>query len=557
LNRTEAIFIREQDTIILPGATSARLRLEYDPAEVQVTSSVAAAADARESEGRLVDSNTHKSGGQGEQSETEDEDLDKTITVNNSQSNGNSKPFRATPAASVPRSDIVQETPTIDRILPLNNISKVRKISDTSNAVADTPPGEDATVTCDEPFSTALTKPYEKGVGSHSNGGSQDIKYSNKVFASITSPEMLLKCLEASRPLATSDETPNTTDEGNRSQASETPSEPPRKSNRGRPKAQISEPKGIKRKDTAAVQEEEAVLSRSRTPKRRKTDEIDTQDSSLSNIYVDASASKPKTPVTNSKGRNATREPASSRTKTPDSSSVDSELLYRGDQPVVAFSNTTIQERLQLMKFLERHGGTQVEVVKPGQCNLLCVKEGALRKSMKLLLCIALGIPIVTDKWLIDSSKKGCFLSLEPYMPSVPAQERDWKFSISDIWGKPQSDILTGYIMYFTPSCKDSYSTFKEIEQVCKAVGAERITSKPARDVKDDQNGMILIGQEENDIDCAVLLEHNCTVYTRDFLTNSILRGGIDLDSDEFTLKGDGSSQREKPKKKGGRSRKS
>lgn len=157
------------------------------------------------------------------------------------------------------------------------------------------------------------------------------------------------------------------------------------------------------------------------------------------------------------------------------------------------------------------------------------VKDGTLTKTMKLLQSIALGIPIVTDKWLLDSAGAGHFLALSDYQPSAPKQEREWNFELSKVWHKPQS-TFEGYSIYFTPSLKSTYSDFTEIDQVCKAVGA-KVTKK----ISDHR--VIVLGKDKGDKEVETLLQEGTTCYTKDLLTMSILRGELVLDSDEFRIK--------------------
>jgi hypothetical protein len=154
---------------------------------------------------------------------------------------------------------------------------------------------------------------------------------------------------------------------------------------------------------------------------------------------------------------------------------------------------------------------------------------------MKLLSCVALGIPIVTDKWLTESSKKKRLLNPEHFKPTVPDQEREWDFSLDKVWGKPQTNTLKGYTVYFTPALRKSYQDFKELDAVCRVAGARAVETRPASQVK-SPNRMIFLGLEEGDPGSAALMEAGYAVYTRDFLTCSILRGEIDLDSDEFRI---------------------
>jgi hypothetical protein len=181
------------------------------------------------------------------------------------------------------------------------------------------------------------------------------------------------------------------------------------------------------------------------------------------------------------------------------------------------------------------------------------VKDGILKKSMKLLFCIALGVPIVTDEWLLDSAKEGRLLELEAYRPHFPTQERDWDFSFDNIWKK---EVFQGYNIYFTPALKATYKPFTEVDELCKAAGARRAVSKLGKEVKDKDitdNTILLALNGENDEDAVVIMKNGYTCYTRDLLTLSILRGKLDLESDEFKIKPAASN----PPKKKGRPRKS
>ena len=159
------------------------------------------------------------------------------------------------------------------------------------------------------------------------------------------------------------------------------------------------------------------------------------------------------------------------------------------------------------------------------------VRDGGLAKTMKVIQAIALGIPVVTDKWLSDSAKAECFLDLSSYKPSVAQQEKDWGFNLEKVWGVVQTPFK-GYAIYFTPALKKTYTNFREMDRVCQTVGA-KVTAK--RTSKNDR--MIVLATEEDDLDAEKMVEDGETCYHKDLLTTSILRGTLDLDSDEFKIK--------------------
>lgn len=171
------------------------------------------------------------------------------------------------------------------------------------------------------------------------------------------------------------------------------------------------------------------------------------------------------------------------------------------------------------------------------------VRDGGLAKTMKVFQAIALGIPIVTDKWLIDSAKAGYLYDLSAYKPSVAQQEKDWDFKLERVWATAQTPFK-GYSVYFTPTLKKSYTSFREIEQVCTAVGAKVV----GRYSKNDKMIALATGVDDPDVE-KWLDDEAC--YQKDLLTTSILRGKLDLQSDEFKIKArpTGAVRRKGPRK--------
>jgi hypothetical protein len=163
--------------------------------------------------------------------------------------------------------------------------------------------------------------------------------------------------------------------------------------------------------------------------------------------------------------------------------------------------------------------------------NLDSVRDGDLHKTPKVLRAVAAGIPIVTDKWLSDSAKAGQFLSVNAYIPSAPKQEKEWKFKLGDVFSQPQIPF-EGYTVHFTTAAHASYKIFTEIEQVCKAAGAEKVTKKKL----DKSENVIVFALEEGDKEVEKLMQDGVVCYNRDLLPTSIFRGSLDLDSDEFKV---------------------
>jgi hypothetical protein len=67
---------------------------------------------------------------------------------------------------------------------------------------------------------------------------------------------------------------------------------------------------------------------------------------------------------------------------------------------------------------------------------------------------------------------------------------------------------------------------------VCKAAGAKVTNSK--KQIQNDNT--IVIAKEEDDPEAEKLIQDSVTCYTKDLLTTSILRGNVELDSNEFKI---------------------
>jgi hypothetical protein len=490
--------------VISSPKTTISLTCVWQPAsEVQVSSSAA--------EGDVKD---HPKGLDGvaetPDEETEDEDLDDTVTAVKATQSKSQQP-QATPQLSHQRSVIVQETPTTARVNGVTDYSNDSAMDiDQPKLVEDAPAVEP---TDPEPYSTART------------GQSQ-----NRTTPATKDKEPQDGHLQV--PDENASELNEVPAETNNDFTEELPSK------RRHPKVVV---KSNKRPSPAVEEpgsEVQSVEPSAKRAKRAAPSDNDTQDSRLSHITVDTSPA----PATAKKGRkrkSAVKEledlgeatPSRSQKSSQRSVSASTAEPYSGDTPRVATSNSSITDKNQAVKFLKKQGGSLVESVKES-FNVLCVRDGDLHKTPKVLQAIAAGTPIVTDKWLIDSAKAGQFLSVDAYRPSAPKQEEEWKFKLEDVIGQPQTPF-DGYTIHFTTSAHALYKPFTEIEQVCKAAGAQKVTTKK-KVAKGDK--VIVLAVEGEDKEAEKLMQDGVTCYYRHLLPMSIFRGTLDLDSDEFKI---------------------
>ncbi|KAG9193010.1 hypothetical protein G6011_03045 [Alternaria panax] len=410
--------------------------------------------------------------------ETEDEDSKKPTTQAASPDQEQSRPQpqpRATPQLSNQRLvTIVQETPTTGR---------VERIPDSREADLNPP---DITSDTDKPAENTPTL-------------SQDLEPEQE-------PEQEAETFSTARTGESQDNVQRTL-----------PSNP-----RASPQVQI--PARFSKKRTLPIPEEEVMDSDNEAlagpTKRAKTSDSDTEDSRLSNVDVakaDLSMIPPRTHKSSQRSTSIIPED------------------YNGPAPRVACSNSTIAKTSQVLKFLKKQGGTYVESL-ADDFNVLSVRNGDLQKTTKVLYAIARGIPIVTDQWLYESASAKRLLAVSAYKPSAPKQEEEWKLKLDDILGQPQAPFAPDYNVHFTKSLKAKYASFSEIEAVGKAAGAKNVTTGPAKMKKAERN--IVLADDGDDAEAQKLMKDGVTCYTKDFFTFSILRGVLDLESDEFKIEG-------------------
>ncbi|KAF1945963.1 hypothetical protein EJ02DRAFT_395251 [Clathrospora elynae] len=531
---SEAIFLRHGDIITSPKV-AAHLTCRWTDSKVQVNSSMTDAVQVTDS--------AHTNGvEETPEEDTEDEDLDNTITAG-SETKKLPQP-QATPQFSNQQSVVVQETPTAPRITGPNNSLDVLEIEISHfEPVEETPTSSPASEREAEPFSTAYTEePQDKA------------------------SENAAKPVEPYEALPNASESPsidalNTEVEG----VNGTHEDAHQRKSKSSPQMQIPPRSSRKRASSTVDQDSSDAVSTSRFNKRAKTtksshdnNQDDThgaiRDSRMENTDIEP----PRKAATRTKKRlsevaEATEEAVTPRSQRSSQRSTTAAIdTYEGPTPRVAFSNSSILKTNQAVKFLKKQGGAHVEALND-DFNILCIRDGDLPKKAKVLRAIARGVPIVTDKWLLDSAKAVHFLSLAAYKPSVPKQEKEWKFKLEDVLGQPQAPFKRINI-HFTKSLKAVYQPFTEIEEVCKAAGANKVTSARINKTED----FIVLAKEDDDAEAQKLMQDGVRCYTRDLLTHSIFRGLLDLDSDEFRIDSGavaaaGATDAPKEKKKRGR----
>ena len=265
---------------------------------------------------------------------------------------------------------------------------------------------------------------------------------------------------------------------------------------------------------------------------------------------------KPQTPVS---GRNTISaspsnsvEPNSSMRSTrstaregPSNSSLSDAAIR-----IVFASSSTAGESKSFMKFLSSKGVKKVKSVH--ECTVLCVGK-ELKKTSKVILAVLLGKDIVTDSWVTDSVKGNDLLSIVPYLARDPKTEADWGISLEQAIyrGKKGLKALQDYTIHFTPSAKKELGKngFDEVKEIVKCAGAKSVSSTLPKKSPEEAPSTIVVATPDGK-ELADLHKLGWRAYVKDIISLSVLRGKLDLESDEFLISEKGQDKESKKRKR-------
>ena len=252
--------------------------------------------------------------------------------------------------------------------------------------------------------------------------------------------------------------------------------------------------------------------------------------------------SRPQTPVS---GQNTIS--ASPNSVEPNSSMRSTRSTARGGPNnssltdvgirIVFASSSTAGDSKSSTKFLSSKGVKKVTSVH--DCTVLCVGK-ELKKTSKVILAVLLGKDIVTDSWVTDSVNGNDLLSIVPYLARDPKTEADWGISLEQAIyrGKKGLKVLHDYTIHFTPSSKKELGKngFDEVKEIVKCAGAKSVSSTLPKKSPEEAPSTIVVATPDGK-EVADLHKLGWRVYVKDIISLSVLRGKLDLESDEFLIK--------------------
>ncbi|KAI9718867.1 MAG: hypothetical protein M1828_006556 [Chrysothrix sp. TS-e1954] len=246
---------------------------------------------------------------------------------------------------------------------------------------------------------------------------------------------------------------------------------------------------------------------------------------------LNSSANIASAPQTRLSPRTATVQPSTGpKSKTPKT------IPHR-----LAFSNSTIPDRPAIMKFLlAQPGFTIVKSPTPDNYDALLVGAGLpLPKTHKLLMTVALGKPVISDAWLRDSVTNGSLLPTAAYLP-VSAGGTKKQITSPDLKPDniPRNTLMRNKTLFITPALKREYAReYANVPSLASLLSVRAVICKPLRSIDPAPTDVILGSQKETDPDAIGLMERGLAVFTKQMLSMSILRGELDIESEEFRMR--------------------
>ena len=230
-------------------------------------------------------------------------------------------------------------------------------------------------------------------------------------------------------------------------------------------------------------------------------------------------------------------EPTSSMRSTRSAVREDlSQLNVRDARIRILFSNSTaVSDSRAFINFLRQQGIEKVQSV--SECTVLCVSKGELKKTSKLIMAIMLGKTVITDDWVTESARCNKIQSIEKYLAQDPEREDEWGFNISEAVdrGRQGLKILQDWAVIFTASAKKEVGKggFSDLKEIATHAGAKSVSATLPKNSPAELPFTLVIGTGE-DVDSPALGKWKC--YTRDIIGLSVLRGRLEIDSEEFLI---------------------
>ena len=200
---------------------------------------------------------------------------------------------------------------------------------------------------------------------------------------------------------------------------------------------------------------------------------------------------------------------------------------------VLFASSTAVGNSKVSKKFLLEQNVKIVHKLTDATC--LCIGNGELKKTSKVLLAVLLGVDIIWEDWVTESIELQKLSPIESYLARDPAREKQWGIDLAEAIerGKEGIRIFDGWNIVITSSAKKGLglTSFTELKEVALSAGAESVMNTLPKKRPQELLSTLIVGTQA---DRRSLKEWRC--YTKDIVGLSVLRGKLDLENDEFLI---------------------
>ena len=198
-------------------------------------------------------------------------------------------------------------------------------------------------------------------------------------------------------------------------------------------------------------------------------------------------------------------------------------------------SSTNIDAVDGVMKCFQKIGGRKVDLVT--ECDYVCIGKGGLKKTTNMILAITTGKLVLSEGWVKQCANHRKLLDPIPFLVEDPTREAEWGIRLADAiaLGRQRFQPFAGYTLLITPHLKQQLSkSFAELKVVAQHGGASKVQSRlPV--LKDNKPATLVISCNK-DPDRIKLDAEGWACYTKDFVTITVLRSTLDLESGEFVI---------------------
>lgn len=287
-------------------------------------------------------------------------------------------------------------------------------------------------------------------------------------------------------------------------------------------------PIGLQDNEQAEIEEDEEEIKPARKSKPRSTAKLTRRKTKSTSPEEPTKRNSSPVVVITTQRTGKNRTPAS---KSPPSSASSS--ILNGKAPNVLLSNDSTLRKGATATFLKKQGATIIDDVKTRRAKFVCVLKGGRLTTAKVLRSLALGKLVVTEDWITESKKADHLLEPNDFI------HEDLKPTV-DV---DRSTIFNGINLFFTKTLAKAYgSGWKDIQELAKEAGASHVQegdSGTLGKLTDGRVEVICFGKEYGDADVPRMKkQQKVKVYHKNLLTQSIIKGKLDLDGEEYVLSG-------------------